>query len=138
MATAALQAGEVVVILPQGTIPRGPAFFDPVLVGKTGVARLAAATGVPVVPVGVWGTEQVWPRSSRVPDMIALLHPPRVEVRVGDPLSLAGDDAVADTAARHGRDHVAAPRSGPRPRRADTGGDGAHVPARSHAQSSAS
>ena len=29
--------------------------------GKTGTARLAAATGAPVVPVGLWGTEQVWP-----------------------------------------------------------------------------
>jgi putative phosphoserine phosphatase/1-acylglycerol-3-phosphate O-acyltransferase len=27
---AALRAGEVVIVLPQGTIPRGPAFFDPV------------------------------------------------------------------------------------------------------------
>ncbi|HLX88824.1 MAG TPA: HAD-IB family hydrolase, partial [Acidimicrobiales bacterium] len=45
----ALEAGEVVVILPQGTIPRGRAFFDPVLQGKTGVARLAAMTGAPVI-----------------------------------------------------------------------------------------
>ena len=35
-AEAALRAGEVVIVLPQGTIPRGPAFFDPVLSGKTG------------------------------------------------------------------------------------------------------
>ena len=49
---------------PQGTIPRGEAFFDPVLHGKTGTARLAAATGAPVVPVGLWGTERVWPRSA--------------------------------------------------------------------------
>ncbi len=33
-ATAALRAGEVVIILPQGTIPRGVAFFDPKLRGK--------------------------------------------------------------------------------------------------------
>jgi len=95
----ALEAGEVVVVLPQGTIPRGRAFFDPVLRGKTGTARLAAMTGAPVVPVGLWGTERVWARSARVPDVTNLLHPPRVRVRVGRPVSLGLTDAVADTEA---------------------------------------
>lgn len=95
----AVDAGEIVVILPQGTIPRGEAFFDPVLRGKTGVARLAAATGAPVVPVGLWGTEQVWPRSARLPDVTTLLHPPTVRVRLGRKVRLGGADAVADTEA---------------------------------------
>ncbi len=96
-ATRALQAGEVVVILPQGTIPRGPAFFDPELRGRTGAARLAKATGVPVVPIGIWGTERVWPRSSRVPNMTTLGHPPKVRVRVGRPMDLSGPDAAKET-----------------------------------------
>lgn len=95
----ALEAGEVVVILPQGTIPRGRAFFEPTLQGKTGTARLAAMTGAPVVPVGIWGTERVWPRSSRLPNVTTVLHPPHVQVRVGQPLSLGLTDADADTAA---------------------------------------
>jgi putative phosphoserine phosphatase/1-acylglycerol-3-phosphate O-acyltransferase len=98
-AVAALRAGEVVIVLPQGTIPRGEAFFDPVLVGRTGVARLAAEAGSPVVPVGLWGTEHVWPRSARLPRFAGVLRPPTVTVRVGRPLELAGADAVADTAA---------------------------------------
>jgi putative phosphoserine phosphatase / 1-acylglycerol-3-phosphate O-acyltransferase len=93
-AEAALRAGEVVIILPQGTIPRGEAFFDPVLSGKTGAARLAASTGAPVVPIGLSGTEAVWPRSSKVPNVIGSR---RVRVRVGPPVRLAGEDAVADT-----------------------------------------
>jgi putative phosphoserine phosphatase/1-acylglycerol-3-phosphate O-acyltransferase len=97
-AEAALRAGEAVIVLPQGTIPRGTNFFDPVLHGKTGTARLAASTGAPVVPVGLWGTERVWPRSSRVPDVTALVHPPTVRVRVGVPIVLGLDDAKADTA----------------------------------------
>ncbi len=56
-AVAALRAGEVVIILPQGTIPRGAVFFEPVLTGKTGAARLAAETGAPVIPIGIWGSE---------------------------------------------------------------------------------
>jgi putative phosphoserine phosphatase/1-acylglycerol-3-phosphate O-acyltransferase len=96
-AEAALKAGEVVIVLPQGTIPRGYDFFDPVLHGKTGTARLAASTGAPVVPVGLWGTEKVWPRSSRLPDFTLVRHPPKVTVRVGKPVALSLTDAVADT-----------------------------------------
>ena len=97
-AAAALRAGEVVIVLPQGTIPRGEAFFDPVLHGHTGTARLAAETGAPVVPIGVWGTERVWPRSSKVPIMTNLPHPPQVTITVGEPVTLGLEDAVADTA----------------------------------------
>jgi putative phosphoserine phosphatase/1-acylglycerol-3-phosphate O-acyltransferase len=93
-----LRAGEVVIVLPQGTIPRGADFFDPVLRGRTGTARLAAQTGAPVVPLGLWGTERVWPRSSKVPNMTALQHPPKVTVRVGPPVPLGLEDPVADTA----------------------------------------
>ncbi len=96
-AEAALRAGEVVVVLPQGTIPRGAAFYDPVLHGKTGTARLAASTGAPVVPVGIWGSERVWPRSSRVPDVTQVRHPPKVTVRVGAAVHLGLGNAAADT-----------------------------------------
>jgi putative phosphoserine phosphatase / 1-acylglycerol-3-phosphate O-acyltransferase len=98
-AAAALEAGELVAILPQGTIPRGRDFFDPVLKGRWGAARLAAMTGAPVIPLGLWGTEAVWPRSSRVPNVLNLTSPPTVRVRIGTPVELAGDDPDADTAA---------------------------------------
>jgi len=97
-AEAALKAGEVVIVLPQGTIPRGYDFFDPVLHGKTGTARLAAATGATVVPVALWGTENVWPRSARLPDFTLVRNPPTVTVRVGKPVALSLTDAKADTA----------------------------------------
>jgi putative phosphoserine phosphatase / 1-acylglycerol-3-phosphate O-acyltransferase len=93
----ALRAGEVVIVLPQGTIPRGKAFFDPVLVGRTGTARLAATTGAPVVPVGLWGTEHVWPRSRRLPDVTAVTRPPTVRIRVGAPVPLGHLDPKSDT-----------------------------------------
>jgi putative phosphoserine phosphatase / 1-acylglycerol-3-phosphate O-acyltransferase len=96
-AEAALRAGEVVVVLPQGTIPRGAKFFEPALNGKTGTARLAAATGATVIPIGLWGTEKVWARSARTPDFTLMRRPPKVTVRVGRPLALSGTDMVADT-----------------------------------------
>jgi len=91
-AIASLNRGEVVIVLPQGTIPRGQQFFDPTLIGHTGAARLAIETGATVIPVGVWGTEHVWPRSSRLPDVTTLLHPRRVSVTVGEPIDLGSDD----------------------------------------------
>jgi putative phosphoserine phosphatase/1-acylglycerol-3-phosphate O-acyltransferase len=96
-AEAALRAGEVVIVLPQGTIPRGQAFFETELKGKTGTARLAATTGAVVVPVGLWGTEKVWARSARTPDFTLVRHPPRVTIRIGQPLTLSLTDAIADT-----------------------------------------
>ncbi|MBF6556618.1 MAG: HAD-IB family hydrolase [Acidimicrobiales bacterium] len=97
LAAASLRAGEVVIVLPQGTIPRGAEFFEPVLKGRTGTARLADQTGAPVIPIGLWGTEQVWPRSSRIPNMTALQHPPKVTVSIGSPVPLGLEDPVADT-----------------------------------------
>ena len=95
-AIAAVNAGELLMIAPEGTIPRGPAFFDPVLKGRWGAARIAAATGAPVIPVGLWGTEKVWPRSSRLPKM-SLTDRPHVTATVGAPVQLAGRSADADT-----------------------------------------
>jgi putative phosphoserine phosphatase/1-acylglycerol-3-phosphate O-acyltransferase len=83
--------------MPQGTIPRGEAFFDPVVKGKWGAARLAAMTRAPVIPIGLWGTEKVWARNSRVPNVINVLGPPSVRVRVGSPVALEYGDAQADT-----------------------------------------
>jgi putative phosphoserine phosphatase/1-acylglycerol-3-phosphate O-acyltransferase len=96
-AAAALRGGEIVAIMPQGTIPRGPAFFDPKLKGRWGAARLAQMTGAPVIPVGLWGTEKVWPRSARLPNVLNVTDPPRIQVRVGEPVDLKGKSLDADT-----------------------------------------
>jgi putative phosphoserine phosphatase/1-acylglycerol-3-phosphate O-acyltransferase len=95
-AIAALRAGEAVWLAPEGTIPRGPAFFDPVLKGRWGAAKLAHATRAPVIPVGLWGTEKVWPRNARLP-RFDVARPPRVRVRVGPPVELGYRDLGADT-----------------------------------------
>lgn len=96
-AEAALADGDVVALMPQGTIPRGAAFYEPVLRGRWGAARLAAATRAPVVPVGLWGTERVWPRSSRLPNVLAVADPPSVTVTAGPPVALKYRSADADT-----------------------------------------
>ncbi len=84
----ALKRGEAIGIFPQGTIPRGEKFYDPQLRGRTGVARLAVATDVPVVPVALWDTEKVWPRSHRTPRVAELLARRPVYAKVGEPMTL--------------------------------------------------
>jgi putative phosphoserine phosphatase/1-acylglycerol-3-phosphate O-acyltransferase len=83
-------------LAPEGTIPRGPAFFDPELKGRWGAARLAAMTQAPVIPVGLWGTEKVWPRSERIP-RIPTGSRPEVTVSVGRPVALDYEDPDRDT-----------------------------------------
>jgi putative phosphoserine phosphatase/1-acylglycerol-3-phosphate O-acyltransferase len=95
----ALAAGDMVAIMPQGTIPRGREFFDPELKGRWGAMRLAHASRVPLIPIGLWGTEKVWPRSSRVPNVTNVLSPPTVTIRVGRPVELGYEDLDADTKA---------------------------------------
>ncbi|MFV0452601.1 MAG: lysophospholipid acyltransferase family protein [Propioniciclava sp.] len=55
----ALTAGECVAIYPEGGRTHDPDLWPQL--GRTGAARLALATGVPVVPVVQWGTHQVMP-----------------------------------------------------------------------------
>jgi 1-acyl-sn-glycerol-3-phosphate acyltransferase len=51
----ALARGECVAVFPEGTISLD---LEPMR-GKSGTARLAAQAGVPVVPVGLWGTHRI-------------------------------------------------------------------------------
>lgn len=96
-AAEALANGDLVAMMPQGTIPRGKAFYEPLLKGRWGAARLAALSRVPVIPVGLWGTEKVWPRSARVPNMLNLVSPPTITIAVGAPVKLGYRSADADT-----------------------------------------
>jgi 1-acyl-sn-glycerol-3-phosphate acyltransferase len=51
----ALGRGECVTVFPEGTISLD---LEP-MVGKSGTARLAQQSGVPVTPVGLWGMQRV-------------------------------------------------------------------------------
>jgi putative phosphoserine phosphatase/1-acylglycerol-3-phosphate O-acyltransferase len=101
-ALGALLAGELVAVMPQGTIPRGRDFFEPKLKGRLGVARLVemarvAEIDVTVIPIGLWGTEHVWPRSDRLPRLWNVLDPPTVQVTVGEPVRFNGRKMSLDT-----------------------------------------
>ncbi len=96
-AARALRAGELIAVFPQGTIPRGEAFFEPELQGRYGAVRLAMETGAPLVPVGLWGTEKVWPRNRKLPYVLNLANPPSVQIRIGEPYLPSSDDLAEAT-----------------------------------------
>ncbi len=62
-AAAALRDGRLVVVYPEGTTTRDPDYWP--MSGKTGIARLALETGVPVVPLAHFGAQQILPNAGR-------------------------------------------------------------------------
>jgi 1-acyl-sn-glycerol-3-phosphate acyltransferase len=92
-AVAAVRDGECVVVYPEGTITRDPDLWP--MIGKSGAARIALATGAPVIPVGQWGAQEVLAPYAKKPDLF-----PRklITMKVGDPVDLA-DLSGATTAA---------------------------------------
>ena len=52
------RSGECLIFYPEGTCTRDPELWP--MTGKTGAARVALATGVPVVPVAHWGAHELW------------------------------------------------------------------------------
>lgn len=81
---AALDAGGAVIIYPEGTITKEPQLWP--MRGKTGAARLALATGAPVIPLAMWGPQLMAdPRGGGVN-----LRPRRpVTVAAGAPVDLS-------------------------------------------------
>jgi 1-acyl-sn-glycerol-3-phosphate acyltransferase len=74
-----LRAGRVLGIFPEGTRSADGRLYR----GRPGVAKLALETGVPVIPVGIQGTEKIQPIGARVPRVA------RATVAIGEPLDLA-------------------------------------------------
>jgi 1-acyl-sn-glycerol-3-phosphate acyltransferase len=73
---AALEEGEPLAIFPEGTRREGPVLGDLF----DGAAYVALKLGVPIVPVGIGGSEQILPTGKLFP------RPHRVRIVVGEPL----------------------------------------------------
>jgi 1-acyl-sn-glycerol-3-phosphate acyltransferase len=91
-AAAAVAEGSVVAAYPEGRIGLDPGMWPER--GKTGVARLALASGATVVPVAMWGAHEVLPYTA--PKGLlgalgrALLRRPVVRVHFAAPVDLSG------------------------------------------------
>jgi 1-acyl-sn-glycerol-3-phosphate acyltransferase len=85
-----LKAGDMIVIYPEGTrSPDGRLYR-----GRTGVARLAVAARVPIIPVGMLGTDKVQPIGQPYPKPNGW---GKVTVRFGKPIDTTdrSDDRTA-------------------------------------------
>lgn len=86
----ALRDGEAVMIYPESTITRNPDSSP--MQGKTGVARLTLATDVPVLPLAVWGSQNVWQRDG----VRSLAFGRPIWVRAGAPLDFSRYEGADD------------------------------------------
>ncbi|SDT19191.1 1-acyl-sn-glycerol-3-phosphate acyltransferases [Nocardioides scoriae] len=101
----AVRAGECVGVYPEGSITKDPEGWP--MRGKTGSARIALATGAPVVPIGQWGAQEVLPAYSARPH----LFPRRTtHYLVGDPVDLSdlADQPLTPELLREGTDRIMA------------------------------
>lgn len=73
---AVLQRGDPLVLFPEGTRHHGR-IIEPLF---DGAAFIAYKTGVPLIPVGIAGSEEIWPPGSKFP------RPRRCIAVVGDPI----------------------------------------------------
>ncbi|MDT7798180.1 MAG: hypothetical protein QOI78_1613 [Actinomycetota bacterium] len=85
-ALAKLKDGEVVGVFPEATISRSFTVKEI----KSGAVRMAAAAGVPVVPMALWGTQRLWTKGR--PKDLTRRHVP-ISILIGEPMRPAkGDD----------------------------------------------
>ena len=83
-AIAFLKAGHLLGVYPEGTLTRDQNYWP--MKAKTGIARLAILTQVPVIPCAQWGAQKILPAYSKKPKFF-----PRTKVQViaGKPLDFS-------------------------------------------------
>ena len=91
-----LNSGGAFGIHPEGSRSRDGRLYR----GRSGVAWLALASGAPVVPVALLGTDRIQPVGARLP------RPGRVTVRFGAPLHFAAPAGNAARARRTATDEI--------------------------------
>ncbi|GAA1093604.1 MULTISPECIES: lysophospholipid acyltransferase family protein [Kitasatospora] len=84
-AVKALREGEIVGVFPEATISRSFMLKK----FKTGAARMAADSGAPLLPVILWGTQQLWTKGR--PKTLTKRHVP-ITVMIGEPIELTPQD----------------------------------------------
>jgi 1-acyl-sn-glycerol-3-phosphate acyltransferase len=86
----ALAGGSLAGIFPEGRVNPRPEYLERV---RRGAARIAIASGAPIVPVGIWGTQCRWPRG--LPTLRRPLRPP-LTIAFGEAIQPEGAAASPD------------------------------------------
>ena len=83
-AIAFLKAGHLLGVYPEGTLTRDVNYWP--MKAKTGIARLAILTQVPVIPCAQWGAQKILPAYSKKPKLFPRT---KVIVKAGTPLDFS-------------------------------------------------
>lgn len=115
-----LAEGNIVIIYPEGTCTKDPDGWP--MIARSGVARLALDTDVPVIPAARWGTLSIMDLYNK---RFTPLPRAKVSMKFGEPLDLSAQRAagpsgrslleVTNTAMREVRELVADLRGEPAP-----------------------
>jgi 1-acyl-sn-glycerol-3-phosphate acyltransferase len=92
IAIATVRAGAVAAMAPEGVVNADPVLGLQRI--RSGVARISLPTGAPVVPVGIWGTQDRWPKSG--PVLARIWRRSQLALVFGDPLMPTGDPESAE------------------------------------------
>lgn len=88
----AVRSGECVAVFPEGTISLD---LEP-MAGKSGTARLAKASGIPVTPVGLWGTHRILFKGRKPHWQWGVAQ----TAVIGDPVAVGPDDNTREATDR--------------------------------------
>ncbi|MEI6041477.1 MAG: lysophospholipid acyltransferase family protein [Actinomycetes bacterium] len=83
-ALALIEAGHCLGVYPEGTLTRDENLWP--MVAKTGIARLAIMSRVPVVPFAQWGDNDLMPRYST---KLVFWRRTKIKIQAGKPLNFA-------------------------------------------------
>jgi 1-acyl-sn-glycerol-3-phosphate acyltransferase len=83
-ASESLRSGRLVLIYPEGTVTKDPDFWP--MRPKTGVARIALANDVPVIPAARWGTNYIFNGYTK---KFRPFPRKKVHIKVGEPVDLS-------------------------------------------------
>lgn len=89
-----LRRGELVGVYPEATISRS---FE-IKEFKSGAARMSIESGVPIIPMVIWGAQRVWTKGH--PKRLGRTNTP-IRIAVGEPIAppVVGDGDIAEAAA---------------------------------------
>lgn len=79
-----LNGGGAILIYPEGSLTRDPELWP--MRSKTGAARLALSTGVPLIPITHWGVQDFLPPYAKAP---RLLPRKKYRLQAGEPIDLS-------------------------------------------------
>ena len=94
-AVATVRSGALAGIFPEGRV--NPAPEDGLQRGRSGVARIAVASGAAVVPVGIWGTQTRYPKAGM---RFGRPWRPALALAIGTPVIADGDAGFVEDVQR--------------------------------------